>query len=116
MSAENMEILVESQNFKKPPTKKKKKYRRETKTDKEKREKFQWTEEMLGYLLDSLKRHKVMREFSGKDSDTNKTVQYSKLRKEMAKKYEGVGPIETPDNTRVDLSIQEGKEFEGKIN
>ena len=33
----------------------------------------------------------------------------------MAKKYESFGPTETPTNPRVDLSIQERKEFEGKI-
>ena len=86
MSAENVAILVESQNFMAPPRKKKKTYGRETKTD-EKREKFQRTEEMLEYLLGSLKRHNVMCHFSGKDFDADKTVQYSKLRKEMAKKY-----------------------------
>ena len=41
MSAENVEILVESQNFKEPLSKKKKIYGRETETDKEKRERFQ---------------------------------------------------------------------------
>ena len=48
MSAENVEILVESQNFMAPPSKKKKTYGRETETD-EKREKFQRTEEMVEY-------------------------------------------------------------------
>ena len=33
----------------------------------------------------------------------------------MAKKYESFGPTETPANPSVDLSIQESKEFEGKI-
>ena len=56
-----------------------------------------------------------MCEFSGKDFDPDKTVQDSKLRKEMAKLYEGFGPIEIPANPRADLSIQERKEFEGKI-
>ena len=46
---------------------------------KKKREKFQWTKEMFQYLLDSLKRYKVMCEFSGKDFDDDKTVQYSKM-------------------------------------
>ena len=41
MSAENVGILVESQNFKEPPCKKKKTHGRERETDKEKREKFQ---------------------------------------------------------------------------
>ena len=40
MSVENVGILVESQKFKEPPSKKKKAYGRETETDKEKREKF----------------------------------------------------------------------------
>ena len=55
-----------------------------------------------------------MCEFSGKDFDADKTVQYSKLRKEMAKKYKGFYPIKTPVNPRTDFSIQERKEFEGK--
>ena len=33
----------------------------------------------------------------------------------MAKKYEDLGPIETLAYPRADLSIQEGKEVEGKI-
>ena len=41
MSAENVEILVESQNFKERPCKKKKTHGREREADKEKREKFQ---------------------------------------------------------------------------
>ena len=84
MSTENVEFLVESQNLQ---AKRKKTYGRETETDKELREKFRWTEEMVVYLLDSLKRYKVMCEFSGKDFDPGTTVQYSKLQKEMAKKY-----------------------------
>ena len=36
-----------------------------------------------------------MCDFSGKDFDADKTVQYSKLQKEMGKKYEGFGPVET---------------------
>ena len=47
---------------------------RETETDKEKSKKFQWTEEMVQYLLDSLKRHIIMRNFSRKDFDANETV------------------------------------------
>ena len=39
-----------------------------------------------------------MCDFSGKDFDADKTGQYSKLRKEMVKKYERFGPIETPAN------------------
>ena len=70
---------------------------------------------MVEYVIDWLKRYKVMCDFSGKDFDANKTVQYSKLRKKMMKKYEAFGPIETPAKPRADLSIQERKEFEGKI-
>ena len=72
---------------------------------------------MVEYLLDLLKRYKVMCDFyrKGKDFDANKTVQYNKLRKEMAKKYEGFSPVEIPANPRTDLSIQGRKEFEGKI-
>ena len=55
-----------------------------------------------------------MCEFSEKDSDADKTFQYSKLQKEMAKKYEGFGPVEAPPNPGADLSIQEKKKFEGK--
>ena len=95
--------------------KRKKTYGGETETNKGKREKFQWTEEMLEYLLDSLKRYKVMYDFSERESDADKTVRYSKLRKEMRKKYEGFGPIEILASPRADLSIQERKEFEEKI-
>ena len=70
---------------------------------------------MVEYLLDSLKSYKVICYFSEKDFDADKTVRYSKLRKGMAKKYEGFGPIEIPANPRADLSIQERKEFEGKM-
>ena len=56
-----------------------------------------------------------MCDFSGKDFDANKTIQYSKLQKEMAKKYEGFGPVETAINPRADLLIQERKECDGKI-
>ena len=79
MTAENVETLLESQNFMESPSKKNKTYGSETETDKEKRKTFQWTEEILEYFLDSLKTHKVMCEFSGKDFDADKTVQYNKL-------------------------------------
>ena len=49
MSAKNVGILMGSQNFNKPPSKKKKTYMRETESNKEKREKFQWTKEMVEY-------------------------------------------------------------------
>ena len=35
--------------------------------------------------------------------------------KKWRKKYEGFGQIKTPANPRANLSIQERKEFEGKI-
>ena len=70
---------------------------------------------MVENLLDSLKTYKVTYDFSGKDFDADKTVHYSKLRNEMAKKYKSLAPIETPANPRADLSIQERKEFEEKI-
>ena len=79
MSAENVNIFVESENFKEPRSKKKT-YERETETHKEKREKFQWTEEMIEHLLFSLKRYKVMCNFSGKDFNADKTVQYTAKR------------------------------------
>ena len=47
MSAETVRILVESKNFKQPPSKKKKTYGSKTETDTEKRRKFQWTKEWL---------------------------------------------------------------------
>ena len=56
-----------------------------------------------------------MYDFSGKDFDAYKTVQYSKSQKEMVKMYESFGTTETPANRRADLSIQERKGFEGKI-
>ena len=80
-----------------------------------KRKKFQWTKEMVEYLLDSLKSYKVMFDFSVKDFSAEKTVQYSTLRKEMAKNYDGCAPGETSANPKADLSIQEKKEFEEKI-
>ena len=56
-----MEILVKRQNFMEPLRKKKKKtFGKEIETDKEKRESFQWTEEIVEHLLNSLKRCKVM--------------------------------------------------------
>ena len=69
MSAENVETLVESQNFMEHPSKKKKKH----------------------------------------------VGEKQKLQKEMKKRYKGSDPVETPGNLRADLSIQERKEFEGKI-
>ena len=63
-------------------------YGRETATDKEKTKKFQWTEGMIEYLLDSLKRSKLVCNFSRIDFDAEKTVQNSKLWKEIAKEYE----------------------------
>ena len=59
MATENVETLVESQNFMEPLSKKRKTYGRETETEKEKRKQFQWTEEMVEYLLDSLRSYKV---------------------------------------------------------
>ena len=38
-----------------------------------------------------------------------------KLQKEMKKKYEGFDLVEIPASPRADLSIQEMKEYEGKI-
>ena len=38
-----------------------------------------------------------------------------KLQKEMKKRYEDFDPVETSANRRADLSVQERKEFEGKI-
>ena len=84
MAAENVETLAEIQNFMELSSKKKA-YGRETETDKEKRNIFQGTEEIVEYFLDSLKRYKVIRGFSGKDSDADKIVQYSKQRQEMPK-------------------------------
>ena len=60
-------------------------YGRETETDKKKRKTFQGSEEIVEYLLDSLKRYKVIGRFSGKDFAAEKIVQYSKQRKEMPK-------------------------------
>ena len=57
-----------------PPSKRKKTYGRETESVKEKKEKSQWTDQMVEYLLDSLKRYKVMSDFSGKDFDADKIL------------------------------------------
>ena len=86
MSAENVETLVESQNFIISPSNKKKTYGRETETDIEKRKKFQWIEEMVAYLLYFRKRYKLMCDFSEKDFHADKPVQYSKLRKKWKRK------------------------------
>ena len=51
---------------------------------------------MVEYLLDLLKRYKVMCDISEREFDADKTIWYSKLLKEMGKKYEGFGPIEIP--------------------
>ena len=61
MSAKNIEILVESSK------QKEKTYGREKETNKEKRMNFQGSEEMVEHLPDSLKRYKVMCNFSGKE-------------------------------------------------
>ena len=87
---------------------------RETETDKEKNKKFQWTEEMVQYLLDSLKRHIIIRNFSRKDFDANETVQYSKLWKEMAKKYEDFGPVGTLANPKADLRFRRRRNLKEK--
>ena len=49
ISAENVEILVESQNFMEPPNKKKKHMEEKQKLIK-KKEKFNWTKEMVEIL------------------------------------------------------------------
>ena len=71
MSVENVEILVDSQNFMEPPNKRKRNLGGKQKLIK----KFQLTEEVVEYLLDLLKRYKVMCDFFGKDFDATKTVQ-----------------------------------------
>ena len=60
-------------------------YRRKTETGKEKRKTFQGTEGIVEYVLHSLKRYKVTCEFSGKDFDADKTVQYKKREKKQWK-------------------------------
>ena len=55
-----------------------------------------------------------MRSFSGKDVDANRTVQYSKLRKEMAKKYEDFGPVGTPANSKAGLRFRRRRNFREK--
>ena len=95
MAAENEETLAEGQNFMEPPSKKKKPMGEKQKLIK-KKEKFQRTEEMIEYLLDSLKRYKVMFDFSRKDFDADKTVQNSKLRKEIAKMFEALLQLKLP--------------------
>ena len=91
IAAENEETLVESQKFMEPLSKKKKRMGEKQKLIKKKERSFRWTKEMIEYLLDSLKRYKVMCNFSRKDFDADKSVQNSKLRKEIPKipnKYE----------------------------
>ena len=114
MSAENDEILVESQNFVEPPSKKKKAYGTETETDKEKIEKFQWTEEIVEYLLDSPQRYNVMYDFSGKDFDAGKTVQYSKLPKEMAKSMKVLVQLKLLPTQELIYQFRRESNFRGK--
>ena len=52
-----------------------------------------------------------MCDFSGKNFDADKTVQYSKLQNEMAKKYKSFSPNKT--STNQDL-IQQMKDLRGK--
>ena len=85
MAAENVETLVQGQNFMELSSKEKKAYGRETETDKEKRKTFQGTEEIVEYFLGSLKRYNVIGGLSGKDFDADKIVQYSKQRKKIPK-------------------------------
>ena len=80
IAAENEETLVESQNFMEPLSKKKKRMGEIQKLIKKKERSFRWTKEMIEYLLYSLKRYKVMCNFSRKDFDADKSVQNSKLR------------------------------------
>ena len=67
MSPENVQILVENQNFMEPPSKRKKIYGREAETGIEKGNKFQWTEEMVEYFRDSLTIYKVICKLSEKN-------------------------------------------------
>ena len=90
-------------------------YGRETETDKEKK-KFQWTEEMIEYLLDSLKRYKVMFNFSRKDFDADKTVQNSKLRKEIAKMYEALPQLKLPLTQELIYRFSRRRNLRGKYN
>ena len=53
--------------------------------------------------------NKVICNFFDKNFHAGKTDQYSNLRKEIVKRYEGFGPVESPANLRADLSIQENK-------
>ena len=69
---------------------------------------------MVQYFLDSLKKHTAMSSFSGKDVGANKTVQYSKLRKEMAKKYEDFGPVGTPANSKAGLRFRRRRNLREK--
>ena len=55
-----------------------------------------------------------MSSFSGKDVGANKTVQYSKLRKEMAKKYEDFGPVGTPANSKAGLRFRRRRNLREK--
>ena len=49
---------------------------------------FKWTFETVGNLLECLKSFKVKMEYQGLDFDGDRTTQYKKVRKEMAKMYE----------------------------
>ena len=75
ISAENVEILVESQNFMEPPNKKKKHMEEKQKLIKKKERSLTGPKRWLKYLLDLLKGYKVMCNFPEKGFDADKTVQ-----------------------------------------
>ena len=83
MATENVETLLESQTLWNLRSKREKCL--EEKQKLKKRKKFQWTEEMVEYLLDSLRRYKVMCNFSGKDLDADKTFSTVNCEKEWQK-------------------------------
>ena len=107
MSPENVQILVENQNFMEPPSKRKKMYGREAETGIEKGNKFQWTEEMVEYFRDSLTIYKVICKLSEKNLMPTKlfSTVNCKKKKKMAKSYESFCPCQTSTNSRADLSI-----------
>ena len=53
-----------------------------------------WSDEMINNSVAWWKSYKIPCDYSGIDFNAEKTQQYAHVRKEMAKKYEGFGPVD----------------------
>lgn len=59
---------------------------------------------MTEYSLKLLKSCKITCDYSGTDFDADKHQQYQHVRKEIAKKYKGFGPLDAIGRSNHDLS------------